>query len=78
MPLVSPLKQNITEEGEEEAFSLGLAFSEKEFLFNNLTFICTSLRLESATVHLTTDEGVPETPQQLSMALPGKPLIFFG
>jgi len=76
MALVSALKERIASEGEAEAFSLGMPFSEQEILTDHLKYISDVLFLESAEVHLVTDAGVPETPQQLAPALPGKPLIF--
>jgi len=77
MPLVTALKETLNTEGEDEAFSLGLSFGEKEIFNEILPFLKSSLQIPNMTVHLTTDAGIPETAQQLQGAQPGKPLIFF-
>jgi len=78
MPLVLTLKENIKNDGEDDAFSLGLPFNEKDFINDNcLQYILGDLNIQTIQLYSTTDEGVPETPQMLSFGLPGKPLIFF-
>jgi len=77
MPLVTALRENISTEGVEEAFSLGLSFDEKGLFTEILPFLKSSLAVPNMTVYLTTDEGVPQTQQQLQAAQPGKPLIFY-
>jgi len=77
MPLVTQLKEQLSSEGVDEAFSLGLSFDEKTIFDEILPFIRASLGVQNITVHYTTDAGIPETAQQLQPAQPGKPLVFF-
>jgi len=77
MPLVTALKENISIEGEEEAFSLGQSFDEKALFSETLPFLKSTLSVPNMTVHSTTDAGIPHTPQQIQAAQPGRPLIFF-
>lgn len=77
MALVTALKGDITTVGENEAFSLGLPFNEKDLVTEILPFLKSTLQISNITVHFTTDTGIPETEQQLQSAQPGRPLIFF-
>uniref|UniRef100_A0A6B2KWU0 leucine--tRNA ligase n=1 Tax=Arcella intermedia TaxID=1963864 RepID=A0A6B2KWU0_9EUKA len=76
MGLVALLKEEVEVEG-ASALSLSLPFNEVDVLTENTAYLETSLKLQKITIFRTTDSGLKESEELLSIGSPGKPLIFF-